>query len=195
MLRSPQKFSKKTKDQLRKKFLSIRKKKYFEVSENRLNSLTTYIKKKYKVKKQIFVALYYPSNYELNLLNIFKKMRESKIITLLPIVKKNYSLVFTPWTNKEILIVNKYGIPEPQNKNKKNYLPDIVLVPLLAFDEYKNRLGYGKGYYDRYLANLFKSNKKIETIGVAFSFQKFKKLPTTNHDFKLNKIFTEKGFC
>ena len=59
MLRSPQKFSKKTKDQLRKKFLSIRKKKYFEVSENRLNSLTTYIKKKYKVKKKIFVALNY----------------------------------------------------------------------------------------------------------------------------------------
>lgn len=194
MLRLPQKFSKKIKDQLRKKFLSRRKKKYFEISENRLKSLTTYIKKKYKTKKKIFVALYYPSNYELDLFEIFKKMKENKIVTLLPKVKKNYSLTFSPWTIKEILVVNKYGIPEPHNNNKKKYLPDIVLVPLLAFDKYKNRLGYGKGYYDRYLANLFRSNKKIETIGVAFSFQQYKKLPTTNHDFKLNKIFTEKGF-
>ena len=46
------------------------------------------------------------------------------------------------------LEANKYGIPEPIKQ--KNYLPDIVLVPLLAFDKKKNRLGYGKGFYDRY---------------------------------------------
>ena len=193
MLRSPQKFSKETKDRLRKKFSILRKKKYFELSDKRLNSLMTYIKKRYKTKKKIYVALYYPSNYEINLFDIFRKIKETKIISLLPIVRNGLSLDFVPWTNNDILVVNKYGIPEPQ-KIKKIYSPDIVLVPLLAFDKYKNRLGYGKGYYDRYLANLFKLNNKIEAIGVAFSFQKFKKLPTTNYDFKLNKIFTEKGF-
>ena len=57
MLRSPQKFSKETKNQLRKKFLSLRKKNYFELSDKRLNSLLTYIKKKYKTKKK-FILLY-----------------------------------------------------------------------------------------------------------------------------------------
>ena len=79
-------------------------------------------------------------------------------------------------------------------KNSKNYLPDIVIVPLLAFDDKKNRLGYGKGFYDRYLNKLKKLNKKMEAIGVAFSFQNYKKIPSSKYDFKLNSVFTEKGF-
>ena len=87
------------------------------------------------------------------------------------------------------MLVNKYGIPEPLN-TQKNYSPDIVLVPLLAFDKEKNRLGYGKGFYDRYLNKLIKSHKKILAIGVAFSFQKYKKIPSSKFDFQLNKVFT-----
>tara|TARA_B100001287_G_scaffold210376_1_gene179219 strand:- start:197 stop:397 length:201 start_codon:yes stop_codon:yes gene_type:complete len=64
----------------------------------------------------------------------------------------------------------------------------------LAFDRNKNRLGYGKGFYDKYLNRLKKLNKKMEAIGIAFSFQKYKKLPSSNFDYKLNYIFTEKGF-
>ena len=94
---------------------------------------------------------------------------------------------------KDILLVNKFGIPEPV-KSKKNYLPDIVLVPLLAFDNENNRLGYGGGFYDKYLNKLLRLIHKVETIGVAFSFQKYKKIPTSKFDFQLNYIFTEKGF-
>ena len=101
---------------------------------------------------------------------------------------------FVEWNKNDILVVNKFGIPEPLDNNKESHLPDIILVPLLAFDFKRNRLGYGKGFYDRYLNKLTKLKKKIETIGVAFSFQKYKKIPTTNFDFKLNNIFTEKGF-
>ena len=93
----------------------------------------------------------------------------------------------------DILSVNRFGIPEPYN-TQKSFLPDILLVPLLAYDTNKNRLGYGKGFYDKYLNNLIKLNKKTEAIGVAFSFQKYKKLPTSNLDYQLNNIFTEKGF-
>ena len=57
-----------------------------------------------------------------------------------------------------------------------------------------NRLGYGKGFYDKYFNNLFKLGKKFEAIGIAFSFQKYNKLPSSKFDFKLNNIFTEKGF-
>ena len=68
-----------------------------------------------------------------------------------------------------------------------------MLVPLLAFDNNKFRLGYGKGYYDRYLNKYLKTFKNILTVGVAFSFQKYHKLPINDKDIKLNYILTEKG--
>ena len=98
---------------------------------------------------------------------------------------------FYKWKKNDILILNKYGVPEPINSKKK--IPSIILLPLIAFDKKKNRIGYGKGYYDRYLNKYLKSHKKILTIGIAFSFQKHHKLPVNNKDFKLDYILTEKG--
>ncbi len=184
----------KNKDQLRKKFLALRRKKYFEVSTHKLNKLIYYIKKKNKIKKNFFIGIYYPSNYEFNILKIVSNFKNSKAIFLLPKLLEGNLMKFVEWNEKDALSVNKFGIPEPFETKKKNHLPNVVLVPLVAFDNYKNRLGYGKGFYDRYLHKLIKLNKKIETIGIAFSFQKYKKLPTSNFDFILNNIYTEKGF-
>ena len=183
----------KTKHQLRRKFLTLRKKKYFEVSEDKFYQLINFIKKKCKTKKKTYVALYYPSNYEINVLKIANNLKKSNTVLLLPKIKDGNLLKFIKWNEKDILLANKFGIPEPI-KPHKNYLPDVVLVPLLAFDNNKNRLGYGKGYYDRYLNNLKKLKKKTEVIGVAFSFQNYEKIPTSKFDFQLNKVFTEKGF-
>jgi 5-formyltetrahydrofolate cyclo-ligase len=72
-------------------------------------------------------------------------------------------------------------------------VPDVMLVPLLAFDENKYRLGYGNGFYDRYLNKYKKQFKNILTVGVAFSFQRHHKLPINQNDFKLNFIITDKG--
>ena len=99
---------------------------------------------------------------------------------------------FLKWNNKDVLQVNKFGMLEPISKNYfKN--PNIMLIPLLSYDKYNNRIGYGKGYYDKFLSKFLKKNKEILTIGVAFSFQKYHKLPTTKYDVKLNFILTEKG--
>ena len=68
-----------------------------------------------------------------------------------------------------------------------------MLIPLLAFDSQNNRLGYGKGFYDKYLSEILKNKKKITTIGIAFSFQKYDKLPVSKFDIKLDNILTEKG--
>ena len=78
--------------------------------------------------------------------------------------------------------------------SKKTYVPDIMIVPLIAFDKTKTRLGYGKGYYDRFLSTYLKKNKKIDSIGIGFTFQRHKKLPYANHDVRLNKMFTGRGF-
>ena len=95
---------------------------------------------------------------------------------------------FFEWSSKQPLSISKIGIPEPFSK-KKVY-PDIILVPMLAFDKQKFRLGYGGGFYDRYIQKI-KKIKKIFTIGIAFSFQEVKKLPTNKFDKKLDFILTE----
>jgi 5-formyltetrahydrofolate cyclo-ligase len=183
----------KTKNQIRKKFLILRKKKHFDVSVKKFNKLIAFLNKKRKKKKFFSIALYYPSNYEINILKIVNSLKRHNTKFLLPKIYDSSLLKFFEWNESDVLIVNKFGIPEPSDK-QKCYSPDIILVPLLAFDNSKNRLGYGKGFYDRYLNRLKKLNKKIEAIGIAFSFQKYKKLPLSNYDFQLNNIFTEKGF-
>ena len=96
---------------------------------------------------------------------------------------------FYKWSTIDPLVINKFGIPEPTSE-KKIY-PDILLVPLVAFDKDLNRIGYGGGFYDRYIQKI-KKIKKIVTIGFAFSFQKVKKIPSNNYDMKLDFILINK---
>ena len=102
-------------------------------------------------------------------------------------------MAFYEWKNKDILKINKYGMLEPEVLTKKE-VPDIMLVPLLAFDKKNNRLGYGGGFYDRYLNKYLNTFKNIMTVGIAFSFQRYHKLPVSKDDVKLNYVLTEKGF-
>ena len=97
---------------------------------------------------------------------------------------------FHKYSFKDPLIINKLGIPEPSIKSSKT-VTDLIFVRLVGFDNNLNRLGYGGGFYDRYFEKSFKL-KKIIKIGLAFSFQKIKKLPINKYDKKLDKIITEK---
>ena len=178
-----------SKEKLRKKYINIRKKKYFETRDKFYKPLLNLILRK-KINK---VSLYYPSNYEFSTVKLFeilKKHRKTK--TLLPIILKNNSMKFVNWRFLDPLIVNKFGFLEPEKTGKK-IIPDLILVPIVAFDKFKNRLGYGKGYYDRILKKYALKNPNIITIGLAFSFQKYKKIPISKFDVKLNYILTEKG--
>ncbi len=176
-----------SKEIIRKQYFAKRKKKYFEIKKNFFNPLISFFKK----NKFNNLALYYPSSYELNILNIFEVEFFKKKKFLLPIITDNFSMHFYEWKNKDVLKVNKYGILEPLKS--KSLIPNVILVPLLAFDKFKNRLGYGKGFYDRFLQKHDKNKKKLISIGVAFSFQRHHILPTNNKDVKLDYIFTEKG--
>ena len=71
--------------------------------------------------------------------------------------------------------------------------PDTFLVPLVAFDNQLNRIGYGKGFYDRSLKKIKKVKNQTLFLGIAYSFQKCKNIPINKHDFKLDYIFTERG--
>ena len=126
------------------------------------------------------------------MLNLFQPLKKIKIKTLLPIVKFNNQMNFVEWQFLDPLKVNEFGMLEPCLK-KKSLVPNVMLIPLLAFDSNNNRLGYGKGFYDKFLNKFLKNKKKKTTIGVAFSFQKYNKLPVSNFDVKLDYILTEKG--
>ena len=110
-------------------------------------------------------------------------------IISLPKIAKNNKMDFFQWSFKEPLKINKFGIPETIS-NKKVY-PNILFIPLVGFDNKLNRLGYGGGYYDRYLSKIKNITKTVK-IGVGFSFQKIKKLPINKHDIKLDCVITEK---
>ena len=176
--------------QLRKKYFNLRKKKYFDVDKEFFLPLLRLIRTKIK-KRFLKIALYYPSNFELNVIKILEFNNILTMDILLPVTDKNNLMNFFSWKKEDILFVNKFGILEPAKTKAK--VPDVMLVPILAFDKNKYRLGYGKGYYDRYLNKYLKRFKKILTVGVAFSFQRHHKLPINLNDIKLDFIITEKG--
>ena len=178
-----------SKEKIRKKYINIRKKKYFKTKDKFFKPLINFIARK-QIKK---ISIYYPSNYEFDTIKLFEileKTRQNKNFTT--IILNNNSMKFVSWKFSDPLIVNKFGFLEPE-KNGKKIIPDLILVPIVAFDKFKNRLGYGKGYYDRILKKYISKNSNIITIGLAFSFQKYKKIPISKFDVKLNYILTEKG--
>ena len=175
---------------LRKKYFNLRKKKYYDVDKNFFLPLIKFIRFKLK-KKLIKIALYYPSNFELNVLKILEFNNISSQDIMLPVINKNNQMRFFSWKQNDLLLVNQFGILEPVKTKAK--VPDIMLVPILVFDKNKYRLGYGKGFYDRYLNKYLKHFKNILTVGIAFSFQRHHKLPINQKDVKLDYIITEKG--
>ena len=178
------------KTQLRKKYFNLRKKNYYDINKEYFLPLFTLIRSKIK-KKFIKLALYYPSNFELNVLKFLEFNNTLSKNIFLPVTDKNNVMNFFSWKKNNVLFVNEFGILEPAKSRAK--VPDVMLVPLLAFDKNKYRLGYGRGFYDRYLNKYLKKFNNILTVGVAFSFQRHHKLPVNQNDVKLDFIITEKG--
>ena len=175
------------KSKLRKKVLKIRKianKNNLKIDFNKVFSL---IKRNNLTKKSI--GGYFPVNYEIDDLEILKKFVKKKYQISLPVIKKNFEMNFCKWSFNDPLKINQYGIPEP--RSKKLVYPDVILLPLVAFDNNLNRLGYGGGYYDRVIEKL-SEKKKILKIGLAFSVQKVNSVPVTKYDKKLDYIITDK---
>ena len=175
---------------LRKKYFNLRKKKYYEIDKQFFSPLLNFIKSNFK-KDDLKLALYYPASFETNVLKLLENKHMINKNILLPVIEEENRMSFCPWKKNRVLLINKFGILEPIKTKFK--IPNIILVPILAFDRNKYRLGYGKGFYDRYLNKYLKKFSSILTVGVAFSFQKYHKLPIDNNDVKLNYILTEKG--
>ena len=175
------------KSKIRKKIINIRKKNNLQNIKFSFLKIFKEIKK--NISKKKIIGVYYPVNFEVDILKFLNKLKNKNIQLSLPVIKKNSEMDFYTWSNTDLLKLNKYGIPEPEQIKK--VIPDILLVPIVAFDNRLYRIGYGGGYYDRYI-NKFSSKKNLLKIGIAYSCQKINRVPANNYDKKLDIIITEK---
>lgn len=143
------------------------------------------------------IATYWPKDKEFDPHAILQAFLERGHTCCLPVIQKNSKeLKFVAWAEGDPLEKGPYDVMQPKVEADTEFLdPGIVIVPLLAFDRYGNRLGYGGGYYDATLKALraFKKEegKNILAVGVGFAQQAcLFKLPSEDHDEKLDWVVT-----
>lgn len=122
---------------------------------------------------------------------LLKRLAASGHQTCLPVVLRGKPLVFRAWKPGEALSRGVLDIPVPA-EDAPVVVPDIVFVPLLAFDRAGYRLGYGGGYYDRTLKAL-RARKRIVAVGLAFAAQEVEAVPHEKFDERLDYVLTETG--
>jgi len=174
------------KSKIRSKIINLRKNNFNKNLQINLDKFFSFLKSQTNLKN---LGGYYPSSYEIDDLKILDLLEKKNFKISLPYVKENNQMSFCRWSRKDPLKINKYGIPEPVSS--KILYPDILLVPLVGYDNNLNRLGYGGGFYDRYIQKIEKI-KKVIKIGLAFSYQKIISVPIDQYDKKMDYIITEK---
>jgi len=136
------------------------------------------------------VAGYRPIRGEIDPSQLMAKLHQEGAELALPcVVAKEAALVFRAYAPEHALVTGRYGIAEPAPE-RGALTPDVILVPLVAFDGSGQRLGYGAGFYDRTLAGLRRS-KAVIAVGLAFSMQRIAHVPATSHDVALDYVLTE----
>jgi 5-formyltetrahydrofolate cyclo-ligase len=109
----------------------------------------------------------------------------------LPVVNaRGKALTFRAWSPNDRLVLGSLGIPEP-SPAAAELIPNIMLVPLAAFDRAGHRIGYGAGYYDHTFAHLRRSHH-VTGVGLAFAVQETPAIPAMSHDVALDFVLTEK---
>ncbi|MFQ5900854.1 MAG: 5-formyltetrahydrofolate cyclo-ligase [Thermodesulfobacteriota bacterium] len=136
------------------------------------------------------LALYAGFKNEVMTDNIFRSsLEQGKRVFYPRVFIDRRRLAFYEVSEKEELSVGPYDIPEPTRKRSAPVSSfDLIVVPGVAFDIHGNRLGYGKGYYDKTLSAV---DGDISVIGLAYEFQVLLEVPAFSHDIKVNKIVTE----
>jgi 5-formyltetrahydrofolate cyclo-ligase len=136
------------------------------------------------------VSGYWPIRAELDPLPLMRKLASQGAQLALPvIVARDLPLMFRAWTTDAQLLRGQLGIMEP-SPDSTTVLPDIVLVPLAAFDRLGHRIGYGAGHYDRTFAQL-RAAKPFVAIGLALDVQEIDAVPALAHDVQLDYVLTE----
>src|SRR5215471_1667145 len=145
-----------------------------------------------EVTPGIVASGFSPLKSEISPLPLLRRLADAGASLALPVVAgRGQPLTMRAWSFGAPLVSGIWGIREPP-ADAPEMFPDILIVPLLAFDRRGYRLGYGGGFYDRTIARL-RTMKPVTAVGIAFAAQQFDEVPTTPRDERLDLVLTESG--
>ena len=144
-----------------------------------------------EIIRNLVISGYSPIRNEIDPMPLMLKLAGQGARLALPVINaRGKSLTFRAWSPTDRLMMGPLGIPEP-SPAAAELVPDVMLVPLAAFDRLGHRIGYGAGHYDYTFAHLRKS-KAVTGIGVAFAVQEIEAVPALSHDVALDYVLTDK---
>jgi 5-formyltetrahydrofolate cyclo-ligase len=144
----------------------------------------------FAIAPDTIVSGYSPIRSEIDPVPLMQALAGQGARLALPaVMARGKSLAFRAWSANDRLMLGALGILEP-SPAAAEMIPDIMLVPLAAFDRAGHRIGYGAGHYDYTLAHLRKV-KPIAAIGLAFAVQEIEAVPALPHDVALDYVLTE----
>ena len=137
------------------------------------------------------VSGFSPLKSEINPLPLMRRLADAGAQLALPVVAgRGKPLIMRAFAFGDALASGQWGIREPKSEAGE-VAPDILLVPLLAFDRNGHRVGYGAGYYDMTIAK-FRAMKRITAVGIAYAAQQIDTVPVTPRDARLDLVLTER---
>ena len=143
------------------------------------------------IEPGVIVSGFMPMKSEINPIPLMRKLADAGATLALPVVAgKGKPLIMRAWSLGEPLASGVWGIREPKPEAPEVF-PDILIVPLLAFDRRGHRIGYGAGYFDMTIAAL-RARKPVVAAGIAFAAQEIAEVPTTPRDARLDLVLTER---
>ncbi|MCM2290902.1 5-formyltetrahydrofolate cyclo-ligase [Allorhizobium sp. BGMRC 0089] len=139
------------------------------------------------------VSGFYPIRSEVDVMPLMRRLADARARLCLPVVLDRQTICFRLWMPDMALVKTGFGTMGP-GPEAEVVDPDILLIPLAAFDGKGNRIGYGAGHYDRAIARLHEKDRNPLLIGIAFDCQEVAEVPFEPHDVALNGIITESGY-
>ena len=144
------------------------------------------------IKPGVVVSGFSPIRTEINPLPLLRRLEAAGAKLALPVVVgRGQPLLMRSYAFGDALDAGVWGIREPKAEAPE-VDPDILIVPLAAFDRSGNRIGHGAGYYDMTIARL-RSRKPVVAVGIAYAVQEVAEVPVTGHDERLDLVLTERG--
>lgn len=178
------------KKKVRKEYTLVRSK--IENKKDKSDEIFNKIIETKSFKEAKIIAMYKSLNSEVDTAELIKYSINIGKIVVLPKVEENELRFYKINSIDEKLFKSKFGLEEPLGEKENlvdNKIIDLVIVPGICFDTEKNRLGFGKGYYDRFL-----KEKDFKSIGICFDEQIIERVPTNGNDMKVKEIITEKRY-
>ena len=164
--------------------------KHHKTAANKLAEMAAIIIDAFPVS---IIAGFYPIYTEINISPLLKELALMGCRLCLPVTPSApQNMIFRAYTPEQHLESGPFNTQHPP-VTAKECVPELILMPLLAFDSNCNRLGYGSGYYDRTINALFNSGQTVKLIGVAYSGQEVDKVPISSTDQAMDGVLTPAG--